>query len=60
MEADPHAIVMCPYIVSVYAMPGDKTVYIAYRKPPASSNPALQKALNEVETLLTEIIQDAM
>ena len=32
MEADPHAIVMCPYIVSVYAMPGDKTIYLAYRK----------------------------
>ncbi len=60
MEADPHAMVMCPYIVSVYAMPGDQTVFIAYRKPPASSNPALQKALADVEKLLTEIIQDAL
>ena len=60
MEADPHAIVMCPYIVSVYTIPGDKTVYIAYRKPPTTGNPALNKALGEVETLLTEIIKDAL
>jgi uncharacterized protein (DUF302 family) len=60
MEADPHAIAMCPYIISVYTIPGDKTVYIAYRKPPASSNPALKKALGDVQTLLTSIIKDAL
>jgi uncharacterized protein (DUF302 family) len=60
MEADPHAIVMCPYIVSVYTIPGDKMVYIAYRKPAATKNRALKKALGEVEKLLTEIIRDAL
>lgn len=60
MEADPHAIMMCPYSVAVYTIPGDKTVYMAYRKPAATKNPALKKALGEVETLLTEIIKDAM
>ena len=60
MEADPHAMVMCPYIVSVYTVPGDNNVYIAYRKPAASRNPALKKALAEVEKLLTEIIRNAM
>ena len=60
MEADPHAIVMCPYNVAVYTIPGDKTVYIAYRKPAATKNPALKKALGEVEKLLTEIIKDAI
>jgi uncharacterized protein (DUF302 family) len=60
MEADPHAIVMCPYIVSVYTVPSDKNVYLAYRKPTASKNPALKKALADVEKLLTEIIKDAM
>jgi hypothetical protein len=53
-------MVMCPYIVSVYTIPNDKNVYIAYRKPAASKNPALKKALAEVEKLLTEIIQDAL
>jgi uncharacterized protein (DUF302 family) len=60
MEADPHAIAMCPYIISVYTVPGDATVYLAYRKPPATDNPALNKALGELEKLLTEIIQDAL
>lgn len=60
MEADPHAMVMCPYIVSVYTIPEDRNVYIAYRKPGPTTNPKLQKALSEVESLLTSIIEDAM
>jgi uncharacterized protein (DUF302 family) len=60
MEADPHAIVMCPYSVVVYTIPGDKTVYMAYRKPAATKNPALKKVLAELEKLLTDIIKDAM
>jgi uncharacterized protein (DUF302 family) len=60
MEADPHAIVMCPYIVSVYTIPGDANVYVAYRKPLPTENPALKKALDNVEKLLTEIIHDAL
>ena len=60
MEADPHSIVMCPYNVAVYTIPNDKHVYIAYRKPAATQNPALQKALADVEKLLNDIIRDAM
>jgi len=60
MEADPNAIVMCPYIVSVYTVPNDKSVYIAYRKPGPTRNPALKKALADVETLLNDIIRQAM
>jgi len=60
MEADPHAIVMCPYSVVVYTVPNDKTVYLAYRKPAASKSPALKKPLAELETLLSDIIKDAM
>lgn len=60
MEADPHAIAMCPYIVSVYTLPDDPTVYLSYRKLPATGNAALQKAFTEIETLLEEIIEDAM
>jgi len=60
MEADPHAMAMCPYIVSVYTIPSDKNVYISYRKPPVTGNPALQEALSEVEKLLTDIIKDAL
>lgn len=60
MEADPHAMVMCPYIVSVYTIPNDKNVYIAYRKPGPTRNPALKKALANVEKLLNDIVKDAM
>ncbi len=60
MEADPHAIVMCPYNLAVYTLPGDANVYISYRKPPDTSNQALKQALDDVEKLLTEIIQDAL
>jgi uncharacterized protein (DUF302 family) len=60
MEADPHAIVMCPYSVSVYTIPNDTNVYIAFRKPASTRNPALKKALAEVEKLLTEIVRDAL
>jgi len=60
MEADPHSIVMCPYSVVVYTIPNDKTVYLAYRKPAATRNPALKKTLVELEKLLTDIIKDAM
>ena len=60
MEAEPHAIVMCPYSVVVYQIPNDKTVYLAYRKPAATKNAALKKPLAEMETLLSDIIKDAM
>lgn len=60
MEADAHAIVMCPYIISVYTIPGDKTVYVSFRKPAEVKNPKLKKALGDVERLLTEIIKEAI
>jgi hypothetical protein len=44
----------------VYTIPNDKTVYLAYRKPAATKNPALKKPLAELEKLLTDIIKDAM
>lgn len=60
MEADPHAMVLCPYSISVYKIPKDEYIYVSFRKPPASKNPALKKALAEVEKLLTEIVKDAI
>jgi len=60
MEADPNAITMCPYLISVYKLPKDNHVYIAYRKPAATKNLALKKVLVEVDKMLTDIIKDAM
>ncbi|MDP3540131.1 MAG: DUF302 domain-containing protein [Azonexus sp.] len=34
MEADPHNIVLCPFAISIYTLPGEKnTTWISYRKP---------------------------
>ena len=60
MEADPHAIAMCPFLISVYKLPQDKHVYIAYRKPATTKNPALKKTLADVEKMMNDIIKDAM
>jgi uncharacterized protein (DUF302 family) len=60
MEADPHSIVMCPYSIVVYQVPGDKNIYLAYRKPADTQNAALKKQLIELEKLLTEIIKESM
>lgn len=61
MEADAHAIVLCPYIISVYTIPNDgDTVYLAYRKPVVSKNKALKKALSDVDGLLAGIIKEAI
>lgn len=60
MEADPHAIVMCPYSIAIYTLPNDKTVYLSYRKSAPTKNPALKKVFVDIEKLLTEIIKDAI
>lgn len=52
MEADPANIVNCPFVVSVYTLPGQPgTVFLAYRKPMAG--------LQAVEALLRELVAEA-
>lgn len=60
MEADPHAIVLCPFIISVYQPAGDKTVYVSYRKPPQTKNAKLRKVLADIEKLQLKIIKGAI
>ena len=61
MEADPHAIVMCPYSIAVYTLPQDPgVVYLAYRKPGPTANPKLAKALERVNRLLAGIIKETV
>jgi len=53
MEADPHNIVLCPFAISIYTLPGEKnTTWVAYRKP-------LGVAAKLVEPLLSEITGEA-
>lgn len=61
MEADPHNIVMCPYVISIYSLPADpRTIYVAHRKFPTGGTPKSRAAFREVEKLLSEIIQEGI
>lgn len=61
MEADPHNIVFCPYIITVYSLPGDdKTTYVSYRRPTPVGSPESQASIKAVEGLLEEIITAAV
>lgn len=56
MEADPQAITLCPYSISIYTLPGQtEMVYVAYRKFP--STPSLKPAANLVAAIVKEAIK---
>jgi len=49
MEADPHNIVLCPFAISVYTLPGDPGgAWVAYRKPQGKSAPMVEGLLKEI------------
>jgi len=61
MEADPHNIVFCPYIISVYSLPGDiQHTYVSYRRPLPVGDARSKASIKAVEALLEEIIIDAV
>lgn len=61
MEADRTNIVFCPYIISVYTLPGEKDrVYLSYRRPQLVGSAASREALQEVEQLLDDIIDESV
>lgn len=61
MEADRHNIIFCPYIISVYTLPGETNrVYLSYRRPWLVGNDASKQSLREVEQLLDDIIAESI
>lgn len=61
MEADPHNIVFCPYIIAVYALPGEEDkVHVAYRRPTPVGTDASKESLLAVEALLDGIVREAI
>jgi len=61
MEADPHNIVFCPYIIMVYTLPAEKNrVYVAYRRPLPVGSSASKQSLQVVEKLLQGIVEDVL
>lgn len=61
MEADPHNIVFCPYVIAIYVLPEqpDRT-YVAFRRPTPAGSKASRQALREVEALLRGIVREAL
>lgn len=61
MEADPHHIVFCPYVIAIYVLPEepDRT-YVSFRRPTAAGSKAARAALKEVEKLLRDIVEEAL
>ncbi|MGC2166272.1 MAG: DUF302 domain-containing protein [Gallionella sp.] len=61
MEPDPDNIVFCPYTISIYVVPEKpEEVRVAYRKPQIVGSSTSQKALLEVDALLSGIVRDAL
>ncbi|MGP1609467.1 MAG: hypothetical protein ACTS5G_02085 [Burkholderiales bacterium] len=61
MAADPRNIVFCPYAIAIYTLPqAPRTVYLAYRVPPVLGDEASVRALQKVEKLLADIVNEAM
>ena len=61
MEADPHNIVFCPYIITVYSLPGEGNItYVSYRRPTPVGSTESQAAIKAVDGLLEEIITAAV
>jgi len=59
MEADPHNIVFCPYVIAVYSLPNEKDkTYIAFRRPQAVGTEQSRAALRAVEKLITDIVSE--
>lgn len=60
METDPHNIVFCPYIISIYTLPAESNkVYVAFRRPLPVGTAESRQSLVAVEQLLDDIIADA-
>lgn len=60
MLADPRTINYCPYIISVYSLPGEiKKTYVSYRKFPRVKDAKVDKTLQDVEQLLDQLAQAA-
>lgn len=61
MEADPHSIVFCPYVIAIYELvqePG--TIFIGYQRVPIVGDEASRNALQDVEDLLDRVVNNAM
>ena len=51
MELDPHNIVLCPFAISIYTLPGEKnTTWVSYRQPKGNGAALAATLLEEIAT----------
>ena len=61
IEADPHNIGYCPYIVFVYEMTSEPgTIHVGYRRPLIRGSQASKAALLSIDEFLDEIVQESI
>lgn len=61
MEASPHNIAYCPYVIAIYVLPKEPNmVYLTYRKPEGKGPKAAQAPLAEIDKLLHELVKETM
>ena len=49
MELDPHNIVLCPFAISIYTLPGEKnTTWLSYRQPSGAAAALVAPLLREI------------
>lgn len=61
MEADPHSIAFCPFVIAAYSPVNEpEKVYVTYRRPPMTGTEASNAALKELEALLDGIAREAI
>lgn len=53
MELDPHNVVLCPFAISIYTLPGEPGTWVSYRRPVGA-------AAELVEPLLKAIAGEAL
>lgn len=61
MEANPRNIVFCPFIITVFTLPGETNkVHLAYRKPEIVGSDSSKESLKAVENLIDSIVQETI
>lgn len=60
VAASPENLAICPYVVYAYQLKSEPdTVYLGYRRPKGAAGEASEKALADIEALLTQIVDDS-
>jgi uncharacterized protein (DUF302 family) len=60
MEADPRMLALCPYGIGIYTLAGEGgKVHLVYRRPRLDGAAAAAPALQRVDQLLHDIVQEA-